>query len=304
MPMSIGGGAAAGLEAVLARRFREQLEKQRAAEQQQAFALQQQRLAQDASQFDRTLELNTRRFDADQVDAEFLRNLRQAEIAMAGTRFAQGIADTEAEREAEANWRAAQLAMRGTEMANANAQKALDRASTLQAIHARLAGSQPDPPPGPSPYAQERTARTIQTIDDLLPQIDHSTAGAGASLANLPVVGGMTDAGAVRAKLQTLAANIAFNELAQMREASKTGGALGQISERELDLLSNSLGAIQQNQHPDVLRAELQKMRESLVRWQQALQMHGGEAAQAGLGGAASPAGGSNIESLRSRYGY
>lgn len=44
MPMSIGGGALAGLESILAERFQEQLERQRAAEQQQQFGLQQQQI--------------------------------------------------------------------------------------------------------------------------------------------------------------------------------------------------------------------------------------------------------------------
>jgi hypothetical protein len=45
-------------------------------------------------------------------------------------------------------------------------------------------------------------------------------------------------------KLATLQSAIAFDQLQKMREASPTGGALGAVSERELMLLQNSVGAL------------------------------------------------------------
>ena len=44
--------------------------------------------------------------------------------------------------------------------------------------------------------------------------------------------------------VKTVTANAAFQALQAMRDASKTGGALGQVSERELDLLEKSMGAV------------------------------------------------------------
>jgi len=51
----------------------------------------------------------------------------------------------------------------------------------------------------------------------------------------------------VKTSLDTVTAAIGFDRLDAMRKASKTGGALGQITERELDLLKASLGALQQS---------------------------------------------------------
>lgn len=52
----------------------------------------------------------------------------------------------------------------------------------------------------------------------------------------------------VRALLDTIRANIGFDKLQQMRQASKTGGALGQVSERENALLQATMGSLEQSQ--------------------------------------------------------
>lgn len=51
-----------------------------------------------------------------------------------------------------------------------------------------------------------------------------------------------------------------------MRAASKTGGALGQVSDREGQLLQSSLGALDQGQSPKAFREQLDKIEESLRR--------------------------------------
>ena len=64
-----------------------------------------------------------------------------------------------------------------------------------------------------------------------------------------------TDAKAVDAILTTIKANIGFAELNDMRKASPTGGALGQVSERELMFLQSVIGSLDQAQSKeDVLR--------------------------------------------------
>lgn len=50
------------------------------------------------------------------------------------------------------------------------------------------------------------------------------------------------------ALLNTIKSQVAANVLQTMRNNSKTGGALGQVSERELDLLENNLAALDQAQ--------------------------------------------------------
>lgn len=119
---------------------------------------------------------------------------------------------------------------------------------------------------GPSPYMQERNTRNRESIDALIGKVSRWTTGAGSLLANLPE----TDARNFAAELDTLKANIAFGELTAMREASKTGGALGAVSERELRLLESTLGALDTGQSPENLKAQLAKIRDSVDRWEQA----------------------------------
>lgn len=119
---------------------------------------------------------------------------------------------------------------------------------------------------GPSPYSQERATRTIQSVDELLGKVSRWTTGVGSMAASLPETGARN----FKAELDTLKANIAFNELTAMREASKTGGALGAVSEKEMQLLQSALGALDQGQSPDNIAAQLGKIKESVQRWQAA----------------------------------
>ena len=61
--------------------------------------------------------------------------------------------------------------------------------------------------------------------------------------------------------LGTLQAKIAFKTLQEIREQSKTGGGLGSISERELDLLAGAEGALGQDLSDEQLRETLAKLR-------------------------------------------
>ena len=57
--------------------------------------------------------------------------------------------------------------------------------------------------------------------------------------------------------LKPLKAKIAFERLQRMRDASKTGGALGNVSNIELELLANSMGNIEQTSDPRVFYKNL-----------------------------------------------
>ena len=84
------------------------------------------------------------------------------------------------------------------------------------------------------------------------------------------------------AKLQTLKAQVGFNVLQEMRNASKTGGALGQVTEKELGFLQNALAAIDTSQSEDQMKESLQKIIDyaagAKVRLNQAFNMkHSGQ---------------------------
>lgn len=73
---------------------------------------------------------------------------------------------------------------------------------------------------------------------------------------------GGTDAHDLQNTLRTVQANIGFDRLQQMREASPTGGALGAVSERELTELQAVLGSIQQSQSKEQLQRNLTRLRD------------------------------------------
>lgn len=66
-----------------------------------------------------------------------------------------------------------------------------------------------------------------------------------------------TDAKALANNLATIKANIGFDKLQAMRDASPTGGALGQVSERELGFLQSVFGSLDQSQTPEELQYNL-----------------------------------------------
>ena len=99
----------------------------------------------------------------------------------------------------------------------------------------------------------------INKVDQVLKNIGLGTAGAGALFSIIPG----TPARDLAANIATLKANLAFNALQAMREASKTGGALGAISERELDLLEAQIASLDPKQSPEQLRINLNEVRQS-----------------------------------------
>ena len=64
----------------------------------------------------------------------------------------------------------------------------------------------------------------------------------------------------VAMQIDTIEAAIGFDRLQAMRDASPTGGALGQVSEMELTLLKSSLGSLRQSQTQVEFMRNLQKV--------------------------------------------
>ena len=85
------------------------------------------------------------------------------------------------------------------------------------------------------------------------------------------VLGG--DARILQAKLRTISANLAFDRLTKMRVESKTGGALGQVSNIELELLKGSIASLDllAGASPEELRAGLEKVKKNYTNFKNAL---------------------------------
>lgn len=105
---------------------------------------------------------------------------------------------------------------------------------------------------------------TMQTVAEALRRTDATTAGAlGAAAQFIPG----TDARWLQGALRTVKANIGFDELQAMREASPTGGALGQVAVQELESLQSTIASLDQGLSPQDLEANLKKVQMHYQRW-------------------------------------
>jgi len=86
-----------------------------------------------------------------------------------------------------------------------------------------------------------------------------------------------TDAYDLRADVGTIKANIGFAELQAMREASPTGGALGQVAVQELNALQSVIADLDPNQSPAVVRQNLRMAREHYANWRRTLEQQIGQ---------------------------
>jgi len=62
--------------------------------------------------------------------------------------------------------------------------------------------------------------------------------------------------------IDTIKANIGFDRLTQMRKESPTGGALGNVTEKELAFLQSVLGSLDLNQDRKILSQNINKIKE------------------------------------------
>jgi hypothetical protein len=104
-----------------------------------------------------------------------------------------------------------------------------------------------------------RGENTLLTIDEAIDQVDWQSAG---TLQGLKLVDGSTPAN-VAATLQTVQSNAIIDQLVAIK---RTGATLGQITEKELEVLQNSVAALTQAQTPEQLRRNLRKYRTQLSR--------------------------------------
>lgn len=126
--------------------------------------------------------------------------------------------------------------------------------------------------PGPQQEAYNKAVRgfeefkaqnsiVVQDIDRALGAISGWSTGAGAALKNLPIVGGITPAGQLESLMSTIQANVGFDKLQAMREASPTGGALGSVTEKELAFLQSVFGSLRQDTSAENVRFNLERLK-------------------------------------------
>lgn len=116
--------------------------------------------------------------------------------------------------------------------------------------------------------AQMQADRIIAKVDQALSKVGATTAGFGANLRSIPG----TTAKDLDTDLQTIKANLGFAELQAMRQASPTGGALGQVAVQELEALQATVASLDQKQSPAQLRQRLGDIRKHYEGWKGAVE--------------------------------
>lgn len=104
--------------------------------------------------------------------------------------------------------------------------------------------------------------RLVGKIADMKELVKNQTwyspvTGIGRILANIPVE---SDAADYASLASTLGGNIAFDRLAQMRAESPTGGALGNVTEKELQMLQDTLASVSQSNSKERLLQNLEEL--------------------------------------------
>jgi len=106
---------------------------------------------------------------------------------------------------------------------------------------------------------------TMKMAEFLTGQLDRAEKMVGTTTTGL-IGSGMrkipgTDAYDLNRIVDTVKANIGFDQLQQMRRESPTGGALGQVAIKELDMLQATLGSLDTAQDPDTVRHNIKQIK-------------------------------------------
>jgi hypothetical protein len=143
-----------------------------------------------------------------------------------------------------------------------------------------------------------------RTIEKALGQLSPKTTGiVGVGASKIPG----TDAYTLKATLNTVVANLGFDKLQAMRDASPTGGALGQVAVKEIEFLQQTIASLDQGLSQEELAKNLGEIKASYARLQKALNESLSEKsattkapANVPASPATTPAGGSVLDIIRS----
>lgn len=112
--------------------------------------------------------------------------------------------------------------------------------------------------------ALNHAAKVITDVQEATSLVNGMTTGLTGKTSSL-VPG--TDAYNLNNRLLTIKANLGFDRLQQMREASPTGGALGQVAVQELNALQSTVGSLEIGQDRKELVKNLEKIDHHYQNW-------------------------------------
>lgn len=113
--------------------------------------------------------------------------------------------------------------------------------------------------------------RIIAEVGEAKAKVSGYTSGLGSYLSSIP----LTEAKDLSKRLTTIKANLGFDRLQQMRDASPTGGALGQVAVQELVALQSTIASLDQDQSPTQLKEALGKIEKSYANWRETVRKAG-----------------------------
>ena len=117
--------------------------------------------------------------------------------------------------------------------------------------------------------AVQKADTVIRKVDEALGQVGFSSTGLTGTV--LGMVPG-TKAYDLDKTVDTIKANLGFSELQAMREASPTGGALGQVAIQELAMLQSTVASLDKGQSEENLKRALTQVRQHFQNWKNAVQ--------------------------------
>jgi hypothetical protein len=138
-------------------------------------------------------------------------------------------------------------------------------------------------PGGPKDTAPKEAARAqgavrkadtvIRKVDEALGLVGPTTTGLIGDLRST-MLGRITGSGAfdLEKTIDTIKANLGFSELQAMREASPTGGALGQVAVQELNMLQSTIASLDKGQDDEIVRRNLEQVKQHFQNWKAAVE--------------------------------
>jgi hypothetical protein len=141
----------------------------------------------------------------------------------------------------------------------------------------------PGGPKDTAPKDAARAAGAVQKADTVIKKVDEALGQTGFFSTGLTgtVLGAVpgTKAYDLDKTIDTIKANLGFSELQAMREASPTGGALGQVAVQELSMLQSTVASLDKGQSKENLERALTQVRTHFQNWKNAVQQAQGQAA-------------------------
>lgn len=131
-----------------------------------------------------------------------------------------------------------------------------------------------------APQRAEKRRIIVSTIDNVLAALDQASAGVNwATVGPGTLIRGFpgTPAYDLAQSILTVKANLGFDRLQQMRDASPTGGALGQVAVQELDALQASIASLDQGQSGTQIKANLDRVRQHYENWKRVVEQAGAQ---------------------------